>query len=89
MSDDIETNPGPITNYTQDFKICHWNLNDIATDNVVKIPLLEDYAITHNFYIVCLSETFLYSSYTNDDPRLQLSAIICKIMRKTINFTGK
>ena len=73
LSGDIETNPGPITNYAQGFKICHWNLNSIATDNFVKIPLLEAYAITHNFDIVCLSETYLDSSYSSDDPRLQLS----------------
>ena len=73
LSGDIETNPGPITNYAQGFKICHWNLNNIATENFVKIPLLEAYAITHNFDIVCLSETFLDSSYSNGDPRLQLS----------------
>ena len=45
----------------------------ILIDNFVKIPLLEAYAITHNFDVVCLSETFLDSSYSNDDPRLQLS----------------
>ena len=73
MSGDIETNPGPITNYAHGFKICHWNLNSIATDNFVKIPLLEAYAISYNFDVVCLSETFLDSTYSNDDPRLQLS----------------
>ena len=73
MSGDIETNAGPGTNYAQGFKICHWNRNSIATDNFVKIPLLVAYAITHNFDIVCLSETVLDSSYSNDDPRLQLS----------------
>ena len=80
LSGDIETNPGPITNYAHGFKICHWNLNSIATDNFVKIPLLEAYAITHNFDIVCLSETFLYSSYSNDDPRLQLSLYVQTIL---------
>ena len=30
-------------------------------------------AITHNFDIVCLCETFLDSSYSNDDATLQLS----------------
>ena len=71
---DIETNPGPISNYAHGFKICHWNLNSIATYNFVKSPLLEAYAITHNFDVICLSETFLDPSYSNDDPpRLQLS----------------
>ena len=73
LSGDIETNPGPVTNYSQGFKICHWNLNSIPTDNFVKIPHLEAYAITHNLDIICLSETFLDSSYPYDDPRLHLT----------------
>ena len=54
------------------FKICHWNLNSLPTDNFVKISHLEAYAITHNFDIICLSETFLDTSYSNDDPKLHL-----------------
>ena len=73
LSGDIETNPGHVTNFSQDFKICHWNLNNMPTDNFVKVPHLEAYAITHNIDIICLSETFLDSSYSSDDQRLQLS----------------
>ena len=62
LSGDIETNPGPVTNYSQGFKICHWNLNSLPTDNFIKIPHLEAYAISHNIDIFCLSETFLNSS---------------------------
>ena len=58
LSGGIEINPGPVTNYCQGFKICYWNLNSLPTDNFVKIPHLEPYAITHNFDIICLSETF-------------------------------
>ena len=72
MSGDIETNPGPVTNYSQGFKICHWNLNSLPTDNFIKIPHLEAYAISHNIDIFCLSETFLNSSYSNNDTRLHL-----------------
>ena len=39
----------------------------------VKIPILESYAITHKFDLICLTETFLDSSYSNDDTRLQLA----------------
>ena len=73
LSGDIETNPGPVTNFSQGFKICHWNLNIIPTDNFVKVPLIEAYALTHNLDIICLSETFLDSSYSNDDPKIQIS----------------
>ena len=40
LSGDIEINPGPVTNYSQGFKICHWNLNSLSTDNFIKIPHL-------------------------------------------------
>ena len=72
MSGDIEINPGPVTSYSQGFKICHWNLNSIPTDNFVKIHHLESYAISHNIDIICLYETFLNTSYSNDDTRLHL-----------------
>ena len=72
LSGDIETNPGPVTNHSQCLKICHWNLNSLPTDNFVKLTHLEAYAITHNFDIICLSETFLNTSYSNDDTRLHL-----------------
>ena len=38
LSGDIETNPGPVNNFSQDFKICHSNLNSLPTDNFVKDP---------------------------------------------------
>ena len=68
---DIETNVGPITNYSHGFKICLWNLNSIPIDDFIKIPLLEAFALTHNYDVICLCETFLNSFY--DDCRLKLS----------------
>ena len=62
LSGNIETNPGPVTNFSQDLKICHWNLNSLPSDNFVKVPHLN--AITHNIDIICLSETFLDPSYS-------------------------
>ena len=81
MSGDIETNPGPVTNYSQGFKICHWNLNSLPTETFVKIPHLEAYAISHNIDIICLSETFLDSSYSSDDRRLNLSGYLMLIIQ--------
>ena len=66
LSGDIETNPGPVTNYSQGFKICHWNLNSLPTDH------LGAYAISHNIDVICLSETFLNTSYSSNDTRLHL-----------------
>ena len=72
MSGDIETNPGPISSIMQSLSICHWNLNSISTDNIIKIMLLQAYLTTHSFDIVCLLETYLESAILNDDSRLSL-----------------
>ena len=56
---DIESNPGPRTNSSQSFSICHWNLNSIAAHNFSKNPLLRAYNAIHNYDIICLSETYL------------------------------
>ena len=74
LSGAIETNPGPVANFSQEFKLFHWNLNSFPTDNFVKVSHLEAYAyLLNNIDIICLSETFLDSSYSSDDQRLQLS----------------
>ena len=72
LSGDIETNPGPTIDNSQYLTICHWNLDSITTDNFIKFPLLEAYISTHKFDIIRLSETFLDSSLSDDDPRLSL-----------------
>ena len=38
-SGDIEHNPGPNFNSSQRFSICHWNLNNIAAHNFIKLIL--------------------------------------------------
>ena len=73
LSGDIETNPGPFSSNLESLNICHWNLNSIATENFIKIPLLEAYITVNKFDIICLSETFLDSSFLDDDPRLNLN----------------
>ena len=55
-SGDIETNPGPKKNTKISF--CHWNLNGIAAHNFSKVSLLQAMATTHEYDIICLSETF-------------------------------
>ena len=56
-SSDIETNPGRKNNTKISF--CHWNLNGIAAHDFSKVPLLQVMATTHDYDIICLSETFL------------------------------
>ena len=43
LSRDIETNPEPQSKRCQEFSICHWNLNSIATHSFIKVSLLKAY----------------------------------------------
>ena len=60
---DIEENPGP--KYLP-LIFCHWNLNGLTVHDSTKISLLKVY-ITQQNYDICLTETFLNSSISNDD----------------------
>ena len=53
------------------FTICHWNLNISA-----QLELLKAYLAVHKFYIVCLSETYLNSSFPFDDDNLDIPGYI-------------
>ena len=57
---DIEKNPGP--KYLP-LTFCHWNLNCLKAHNSIKISLLQSYLTQHYYDVICLSETFLNSSY--------------------------
>ena len=70
MSGDIETNPGPAMDKT--LNICHWNLNGIASNNFMKLSLLQAQNSIHDFDIICLSETFLNTDIPSDDPSLKI-----------------
>ena len=52
--------------------MCHWSLNGLTTNNYIKLNLLEDFNIVHDFDIICLGETFLNSEYLIVDPGLEL-----------------
>ena len=41
------------------FTFCHWNLNDIAAHEFVKILLLEGHITERNFDIICYSKPSL------------------------------
>ena len=53
-------------------KFCHWNLDSIAVNDFIKIPLIEAYNPVYNYDLNSLSETYLDNSITN----------------KTISLTG-
>ena len=69
---DVEENPGPKPNSNQIFSICHWNLNSISTHNHIKLSLLRAYLYTHRFDAICLSETYLNSETSHEDPNLEI-----------------
>ena len=59
-SGNIETNPGP--RRCSFIKFCHYNLKGLtahAVHDFGKMSLIEAFITTHNFDIICLSETFL------------------------------
>ena len=67
----IEVNPG--LKRSSNIKLCHWNLNEIAAHDFIKVPLIEAFITTSNFDIVCLSETFLDSTIPDDDVNIQIN----------------
>ena len=71
-SGDIEQNRGPKSNSCQSFYICHLNLNSISAHNFIKISLLKTYIATHKLDVICLSETSLDYSISNDDDNLEI-----------------
>ena len=71
-SGDIEKNPGPKPKSYQRFSICHWHLNSITAHNFLKVSLLRAYITVHSFDVICLSETYLDSSISQDDNNLQI-----------------
>ena len=72
FSGDLEINPGPKTKNQISF--CHWNLNGLAAHNFTKVSLLQALSVTHDYDIICLSETFVDSSISNDDERLNIKS---------------
>ena len=69
-SGDIETNPGP--RKSSPIKFCYWNLNGLAAHDFIKVPLIEPFISTHNFDILCFSETFLDSTIDRNDENINI-----------------
>ena len=58
------------------FVICHWNLNSISAPDFAKVQLLKAYLPVHKSDIVCLSETYLSSSFPFDNDNLDIPGCI-------------
>ena len=68
ISTDIKQNPGPKRNSS--LSICHWNIGSIPTNNFFKLSLLQPFNSIYNFDLICISESFLDSSFPNDEHAL-------------------
>ena len=69
-SGDVETNPRP--RKSSPVKFSHWNLNGLAAHDFIKLPLTEAFISTHNFDILCLTETFLNSTIDLNDWNINI-----------------
>ena len=70
---DIEVNPGPkkVTAVDQ-FSCCHWKINSPAAHDYKKVSLLEAYNGIRHYDLLCLSETYLDSSISNDEKDVSI-----------------
>ena len=59
-SDDVETNPG----------------NGLAAHDFLKVSLIEAFITTHNFDIICLSETFLDCTVSQHDENIMINGYL-------------
>ena len=73
MLEDIELNPGPNKNNSScKFSVCHWNLNSPAAHNFEKVGALEAYNTINKFDIICVSESYLDSTFSSDSEDINI-----------------
>ena len=70
-SGDVETNPGP--KKLSFIKFGHCNLNGLVARDFVKVSLIEALIASHNLDIICLSETFLDSTVSQDHENIMIN----------------
>ena len=69
-SGDIEKNPEHKIKSKLTF--CDWNLNGLAVHNFIEVSLIQALTVTHDYDIICLSETFKNSSIFNEDEKIRM-----------------
>ena len=69
---DIEANPGPNKKY-KSFTCCHWNVNSLAANNMLKLSSIAAYNSIHKYDFICISETCLDSSVQSDDRDISIN----------------
>ena len=73
LSGNIETNGGQRRNLNNRFISCHCNLNDSCGHSFAKVQLVKAYLALRKFNIVCLSKTYLNSSFSFDDDNFDIT----------------
>ena len=68
----IELNPGPNKKSNSYFSCCHWNVNSLPTGNYCKVAALKAYNSVYIYDFLCVSETFLESSFESNDNDLMI-----------------
>ena len=71
-SGDIEINPGPKTK--SQIWFYHWKLNSLAKHNFTEVSLLRTLSVTHDYDIICLSETVVDWSISNEKKRMNIKS---------------
>ena len=69
---DIELNPGPNKKSHSYFSCCHWNVNSLPTNNYCEVASLKAYNSVYKYDFLCVSETFLNSSFESSDKDLMI-----------------
>ena len=69
---DIELNPGPNKKSHSYFYCCHWNVNNLPTDNNCKAAALKADNLVDKYDFLCVSEAFLNSSFESNDKNLMI-----------------
>ena len=68
---DIEANPGP-GGWRSSLSVCHWNLNSKCVEEFSKLSQISAFLNVPQYDIFYLTETFLDSSISSEDPRLPI-----------------
>ena len=70
---DIKSNPGPSKKH-RPLPCCHWKVTSLTVHKMIKKPLIEAYNANHKYDFICISETYLGSSVSDDDKELAMES---------------
>ena len=83
LSGDIHKNPGP-----KSFKMLHWNVNSISTDNFLRKTLIEAYNVPIKYDLIAISETGLHSDISDADLEIEGYTLYRRDLPANRNYGG-